>query len=144
MYGIKITTYNGTIEWKRHIDQIIDRKNAEWQSESSTDTEQSTIPAVMEVPQRDSTNQTPASSDGAQTSHQNTAFDASSYAVDTSPELVLPAHTLPRPERQEIDRQPSTSSSSVTSSTSPKTLTVTSRGRVVMQPRRLHDFITNR
>ena len=106
MYSIKITN-NGTCEWKRHIDQIIDRKNAERQSESSRDTEQSTMPAVVEVPQRDITNQTTAASDGAQTSHRNTAFDASSYAVDTSPELALTVHTLPRPERREIDRQPS-------------------------------------
>jgi len=51
VYGVKITTDNGTSEWKRHVDQIIDREKAEKHSESSTDTEQSAMSAVGVTPQ---------------------------------------------------------------------------------------------
>ena len=149
MYGISITTDYGTCEWKRHVDQIIDAEKAERQRahEGSTHTEQSTRPAVMVTSQREITNQTTTVPDEAHTSQHNTAFDATSFAVDTSPGPALPVHTSPRgprPEQRDMDRQPPASAPSVTSSTSPKNLTVTSRGRVVVQPRRLDDFIINR
>ena len=142
MYGIQITTINGTFEWKRHVDQIIERESAEWQNEGSSNTELSLTPAmVVQQDIMDPATSTTLTTDDVQTNNQQTTSDTTSFAVDTSPGPALPVDIPPRPERPDVNQQPTTSASS---SNSPKTLTCTSRGRVVIQPRKLDDFVINR
>jgi len=145
MYGVQITTVNGTCEWRRHVDQIIDRESTEKQCEgsSSTNTELSPTPDVVALQQdiMNSATRTISRPNEVHINDQHMASDTDGLAADTSPGPTIPVDTPLSPQQPDIHKQTTPSTSSVTSSTSPKTLTITSRGRVVVQPRKLDDLI---
>jgi len=114
MYSVLITTPNGTVTFKIHVDQIIPRENL------ATDTEHSDFAMDPEIP--------------------HTPSQSNQQIPPTPPAAVEPV-ARPSPEADQVPQQQTVDTSQSVLHPSKHSCT-TSSGRRVRPPRKLNDYVT--